>query len=276
MPENKKLPTDLRWCVSTLGCAALDLPQVIALAKPFGINELELRALDDRLDLPVYLEETFGSPAALAAELEQASMQVTVLDTSFKLIGAGEQDRRDFLAFVPWAEALDVPFLRVFDGGQLQTSPDNEALDEASRTVHWWQELRRENGWRVDIAVETHDAFCNAGSCLALEERLAAPCPILWDAHHTFHKAGEPIAETWAALQPFIRHVHFKDSTAAANEVNDYTLAVPGSGRFPVAELIGLIRRDRFRGAVCLEWERKWQPWVPPLEEALAGLIESV
>ncbi|MFP4542201.1 MAG: sugar phosphate isomerase/epimerase family protein, partial [Opitutales bacterium] len=113
-------------------------------------------------------------------------------------------------------------------------------------------------------------------ACLAFEDLLERPCPILWDAHHTFHKAGEAIAETWERIRPFVRHVHFKDSVAEPNEINDYTLALPGEGRFPLAELFHLLRRDGYRGAVCLEWERKWQPWSPPLSAALEGLARTL
>lgn len=270
------LPPGFRWCLSTLGCAELDLSETIALAARYGIGELELRALEDRLDLPAYLAETFGEPARMRDQLAAASIRMTVLDTSLSLIGNDPRAREEFLAFIPWAEALGVPWLRVFDGGKLSDAPDRDSLQEAGETVRWWRDLRRQHGWRTDLAMETHDAFCRAEGCLALQESLPEPIAVLWDAHHTWHKGGEPIEVTWPALKPFIRHIHFKDSVPEANEVNDYTCTVPGEGRFPLDAFFRMIGKDRFDGALCLEWERKWQPQIPDLGSALEGLRRKV
>jgi sugar phosphate isomerase/epimerase len=270
------LPVGTRWCFSTLGCPSLDFDGVCAIATRYGIRELELRALSDRLDLPAYFRETFHTPEALARRVEASGFRISVLDTSLKLIGSKDADRESFLEFLPWAEALGCPWLRVFDGGRFSPAPASAALDEAAETVRWWRALRLKNQWRADIVIETHDAFCAASTCLAFEQRLPSPCPILWDTHHTFHKAGEALDHTWQALRPYVRHIHFKDSLPVANDVTGYSLTLPGAGRFPLAELFALLRRDGYDGAVCLEWERKWQPWLPPLEEALAALTTTL
>ena len=276
MTEEGKLPGNIRWCVSTLGCSEMNLAQAIELAQAFGVREIELRALEDQLDLPTYLEATFETPENLKSILKQKEIEITAFDTSLKLIGNTEETREAFLRFIPWSEALQVPWLRVFDGGKLSTRPSEKDLEAAAQTTRWWQALRRENGWTTNIVMETHDAFCNAESCLAFQSQLETPCPILWDAHHTFHKGGEPINQSWQALKPYIAHIHFKDSVREANKVNDYTLCLPGTGRFPVSELIETVASSDYTGAICLEWERKWQPWVPSLSEALGSLITAL
>jgi len=269
-----ELPTGLRWCLSTLGCPTLDLAAAAALAARFGVPELELRALANRLDLPAWFRETFSTPAAFARHASATGIRITVLDTSLKLVGSTPADRAAFLDFIPWAEALGVPWLRVFDGGHPSATPHPSTLREAAETVRWWQTLRHQNHWRTDIVMETHDAFCHASTCLALQQHLSTPCLILWDAHHTYHKAAEPIATTWDALRPFVRHIHFKDSLPIPNPINDYTLALPGTGCFPIAQLLSLLQRDAYDGALCFEWERQWQPWADPLEDALAALTQ--
>jgi len=272
----RKLPSDFQWCISTLGCSEMDLDAVAELARKFGVGNLELRALEDELDLPAYFERKFGNPQQLSEKLRASNVRISVLDTSLTLIGNTEERQSEFLNFVAWAEAAAVPFLRVFDGGKASSPSNLEQIREGAETIRWWQSLRQQNSWNVDIAMETHDAICSAQACLALEEQLEQPCPILWDAHHTFHKAGEPIGETWSQIHPFVRHIHFKDSTPEANDINDYTLAVPGTGRFPLNELLALLRKDHYKGAICLEWERKWQPWAAPLSEALEALSQTV
>ena len=254
----------------------MNLTQISALAQLFGLKHLELRCLEERLDLPDYLEETFGTPKQLSSVCARSGTIITVLDTSLKLIGNTHKDREEFLKFIPWAEALNVPYLRVFDGGNYIPHTEVSELHEAAKTAQWWQSIRSKNNWNTDIVIETHDAFCNTEFCLAFQSQLDTPCPILWDAHHTFHKAGEALNTTWNSLRHYIRHIHFKDSTTETNAVNDYTLALPGSGRFPIHELIDLIMNSDYAGAVCLEWERKWQPWTPPLKEALESLRDTL
>ena len=271
MSDSQKLPPLFDWGLSSLGCAEMDLASVIELAQRFGVRSLELRALEDVLNLPAYFRRTFGEPAELARWLEGKPIEIKVLDTSLKLVGATDKAKAAFLEFVPWAEALGTPWLRVFDGGKLGSEPDPELIAQATQTIDWWRRERKRRSLRVDIAMETHDGFCAASRCVALQQSLQTPLPIIWDSHHTFHKMDEPIEKTWQALRTFVVHIHFKDSVATPNATNDYTCVPPGEGRFPVAQLFTLLREANFSHTVCLEWERKWQPAIPPLETALAA-----
>lgn len=66
-------------------------------------------------------------------------------------------------------------------------------------------------------------------------------------------------------------------STLGCHEMNlDEMLTLPGTGRFPVTQLIEMLCTDQYSGAICLEWERQWQPWAPPLREALRSLRDSL
>jgi sugar phosphate isomerase/epimerase len=121
--------------------------------------------------------------------------------------------------------------------------------------------------------VETHDAFL-AGPAL---ERLLAAAPaveLLWDAHHTWRKAGEAPAETWRAIRGRTVHVHVKDSVPVPSARHPFTYVRPGEGGFPILELRAVLERDGYGGAVSLEWERQWHPYLPPLEEALQAMTE--
>ncbi len=262
-------------CVSTLGCAELDLDAAIALVRGFGLKQLELRALNNRLDLPVCLAERCGTPARLADHLESAGITIPVLDTSLALDASDPRAREDFLAFVPWAEALGVRYLRVFDGSRLTPTVPDSAIEAAAETVRWWRELRQRHGWLVDIAVETHDLLCTSADVLRLEAQLAEPVPILWDTWHTWFKGGEEISETWDALGDHVVHVHFKDGGRKPILQFPYTYCVPGTGEFPLRQLAALLTPAAYAGSICLEWERRWHPYLPPLEKALAAVVNG-
>ena len=250
--------------ISTLGCAEMNLSKVFALAALHGLDAIEIRALQGTLDLPVHLERHYGTPSALAQRIRSAGGRIAAFSTSLQLAGHTTADREKFLEFIPWAEALGVRWLRVFDGN---CRADTPGAAEAIATMHWWQDLRRQCGWRVDCMVETHDALFDSTQI----NRFMSAVPfasILWDSHHTWKRCGEDPVATWRAIGPHVVHVHVKDSISQPSEHHPFTYVLPGVGEFPMAPLVRILRRE-FAGTMSLEWERLWHPYLPPLETAL-------
>jgi sugar phosphate isomerase/epimerase len=251
---------------STLGCPGLDLAGVFSLARAHGIRAVELRALGGTLELPLYFIGRGDEPAALAAAAAEAGVRIAALGTSLRLIGGTDLDRRKFLEYVPWAEALGVPLLRVFDG---TPSADGADMERAVAAVGWWRALRAERGWRTDIMVETHDSFLGGVAIRRFAE--ASPgTRILWDSHHTWRRGGEDPAQTWREIGPHVAHIHVKDSVGRSVPGLAPTYVLPGTGEFPMASLRSALA-GTFAGPVSLEWERQWHPGLPPLGEALAS-----
>ena len=249
---------------SSLGCPDLSLAETLALAHRHRLPAVELRALGGTIDLPAELGRTGGTPAALAEDLRGQPVRIVAFGTSLKLIGAAPDDREKFIAHVPWAEALGVPRLRVFDGGANLAPAE---LTEATATVRWWRELRARHGWKTDLMVETHDSLFTAekiGRLLAVVPDLA----VLWDTHHTWKKGGEDPLLTWRAIRAHICHVHVKDSISQPGPKHPFTYVLPGAGEFPMGPLREVLQAE-YAGTVSLEWERMWHPVLPPLESAL-------
>jgi sugar phosphate isomerase/epimerase len=253
---------------STLGCGELPLNEVIQLARRHGIAQLELRALGGTVDLPDYFTKTFGTPAELAAKFEAENMRVVALDTSFRVIDAGAEDRKKLLEFIPWAEALGVKWLRAFDGGK---TLDDDASKGAADSLRWWREERSRCGASVDLMIETHDTLFTA----EMLKRFLAAVPegsawFLWDTHHTWKKGGEDPLVTWQAIRSRVVHAHVKDSVNAPGEKTGFRYVLPGEGEFPMAPLRAVLAKE-FGGAVSLEWEKFWMPHLAPLDEVLSA-----
>ena len=250
---------------SSLGCPDFALDEMLTLAAKHGLSGVELRAVGGTVELPAYFAAQFGSPEALAEKLRGSPVRVVALDTSLRLIGGTREEREVLLEFVPWAEALGVPRLRVFDGGK---TADAAELAAAAETVAWWRDRRAAGGWSVDLMVETHDSLVTAatiGRFLAVVRGAA----ILWDAHHTWRKGGEDPLVTWRAIRGSVAHAHVKDSIGVPSARHPFTYVLPGDGEFPMAPLRAALRADKFAGPVSLEWEKMWHPYLPPLDEAL-------
>jgi sugar phosphate isomerase/epimerase len=259
----------IRRALSTLGCPALPLDEVLALAARHRIDAVELRTLEDTTDLPAVFARN-GLDGARRAMRLHPQVQVLALSTSFSLVSPAEADRAALLSFVPWAEALGIPWLRVFDGG---AAADGASASRAAETLGWWRRLRREHGWKVDAMVETHDGlvayesirrFCTEAEGVAL----------LWDAHNTWRKTGiDPVA-LWPLIAGHVVHIHVKDSVSRPSDNLPYTYVLPGDGEFPMGRLADALRRDGYEGAISLEWERQWHPDLPPLEAALQAAAD--
>lgn len=267
--------TDLHWSFSTLGCPELDLGEIVDLARRHQLDQLELRAMEDRVDLPALFRERHGNPAALKAWLAGEGMRINALDTSFKLVGQSGEDREPFLEFVEWAEALEVPYLRIFDGGQSTPQLAVEDRQAIVETLDWWRGLRRQNGWQVDVMVETHDCLCASSAIEAVQEALDEPVAILWDTHHTWKKGGEDPLETWGRIREHVVHTHVKDSISEPSARHPMTYVMLGEGEFNLEGVLKRLQEDGFGGPVSIEWERKWHPYLPPLAEVLATIREK-
>jgi sugar phosphate isomerase/epimerase len=265
-------PTGLAWGISTLGCAELSLPQICELLREFGLHELEIRSVDGRLDLPVWAAATGLTPARAAGLLAQAQIKFRVAGSSFKLVGNDEKSRAEFLAFAHWANAWGARYVRTFGGGTWGQTLTEAEYSEAAEAVAWWQWEKKRRHWRVELLLETHDAFSASAPCCELLARLREPIGLIWDSHHTWRLGGETPRDSWSQLSRWIRHVHVKDSIAKPSARHPFTYVLPGDGETPLGEIVEVLREQQFTGMVSLEWERLWHPYLPPLREALTRL----
>jgi sugar phosphate isomerase/epimerase len=257
--------------ISTLGCPALSLGEALALAGRFKLDAVELRALSGTLDLPALFEKTHGSPEALAEELRAGPVRVHSMDTSLVLGRANDGQRGAFLRFLPWAEALGGLPLRVFDGAAGGLDGRAAALD----TLRWWNDTRAANSWRSNMVIETHDSLLTGAAILDFVHAAPNGTRILWDAHHTWKKGGEPPAATWRVIAGVVSHLHVKDSASQADGNASHAYVLPGEGEFPMHELLTVLDEDGYTGAVTLEWERLWHPGLPSLETALESAART-
>lgn len=253
-----------RRIISTMGCPELSLGDAVALAQRHGLDGIELRSLGGTIDLPAHFAAAYGTPEKLAAQ--KPALPVTALCLSLKLTGATPTDRAAFLQAVPWADALGARWLRVFDAA---AGSGPAGLAEAAASVQWWREQRAKHGWRADIMVETHDSLLTA----AAVERFLEACPgtaIRWDSHHTWKKGGEDPLVTWRAIKAAVVSLDVKDSVSRPSAKHPFTYVLPGEGEFPMAPLRAALAAE-YTGAVSLEWEKLWHPYLPPLDAALAA-----
>jgi sugar phosphate isomerase/epimerase len=255
---------------STLGCGELDLDGVMALAARHGVTQLELRALGGTIQLLAELKK-HGSPEVVAQAVSRAGMRIVSLDTSFRLMGGTAENRNELREFLPWAKALGVSWLRIFDGGR---ALDAASLAGAADVLQWWKDQCQEGPGRTELMIETHDQLFSAETIAQFVEAMPdGTVHLLWDTHHTWKRGNEDPVVTWKAIAPLVVHVHVKDSIRGPDANHPVTYVLPGRGDFPMAPLRSRLAAG-FTGPVSLEWERFWHPELPPLDDALRSAAE--
>ncbi len=253
---------NFKWGFSTLGCPANTLAESVALADEFDFRYLELRAVEDSIQLP----RVFAAPEkrALLVKLAQEG-RIRVFGSSFGL-AAAENDREELEALGRLADEAGVLYLRVFGGFDFREEFREDKTETARRNLDWFRSL----GLRSQLALETHDGFSSAARCRKLFEELGEALPVIWDAHHTCRFAGETFADGWAMLAGHVVDVHVKDSRIDAD--GKLVATVPGEGDLPVGELLELLEEADYTGLVTLEYEKLWHPYLPELRVALEAV----
>ncbi len=233
------------------------------------MSSIEIRALLGSTDLLGLLERQFGSVSLANPSTKLMKVPVSCLGTSARLFDYSRESWSELQRLAPWADALSIPHMRVFDG-----QADGSASDFriAQSFVNWWESLRAAEGWQVDVLIETHSTLLTSETILRLQNRLSQPVNLLWDSHHTWFKGQEEPLLTWRSISDWVRHIHIKDSPAPNPQTGAPEYVLPGQGDFPFEGLLATLVDSEFPGPVSLEWERFWHPELPDIRIALNSL----
>ncbi len=249
---------------STLGCPGASLDHVLELAKGHDVSGLELRAADDEF---THTGLTAAQRRELRTRIEDAGLEILAVSSYVKVCAVEEQPLE---AHLELAADLGARGVRVFPGdpetdtgtGTGSGTPDAPSAGEI-RALDRITTAPKD----VHILLETHDSH-SAG------RRMAAFCALLdtdvpehnakvvWDSAHTW-RLGETPAESFELLKPWLEFVQIKES---ASQQKFRPVAI-GAGDFPIQDLLATLEGTDY--PLSLEWEVKWHPHLPPLEETL-------
>ncbi|WP_030681810.1 sugar phosphate isomerase/epimerase family protein [Streptomyces sp. NRRL B-1347] len=250
----------MRLAFSTLGVPGLPVEDVLRLATTHGYHGVELRAHPEE---PVHPGIGPGERADVVASFKAAGVSVVGVAGYARLADDCADDvvLDEVRGLVELARDLGAPFVRVFPGGG--ESPDADAV--AARRLGVAAEFAADAGVRV--LMETHDSHrtgADAARVLGAVGHLHAGA--LWDLMHTW-LGGEDVADTFAALGPYLGYVQVKDIAGA----DDTTPLALGDGVLPLAECVQLLGRRGWDGWLCWEYEKRWYDDAAPLAGLLGG-----
>jgi sugar phosphate isomerase/epimerase len=261
---------------STLGCPKWNWLQILDFASGHGYAAVELRGLQDTMDLPQRAEFAPTQLATTKAQLAQHELVISCLGSSANMHEMDETKRAAQLdegrRFIDLAQSLGAPYVRVFGNQYVPGVAREEMLAHIARGLRELGDHAQGKG--VTVLIESHGDFTDSPSLQAILERAASPnVALLWDAHHTFVSGKEEPEETVRRLGSYIRHTHLKDSVPAGN---DRRYVLTGTGNVPVKRQVEALTKIGYRGFYSFEWEKRWHPEIEEPEVALAQFATVV
>jgi len=261
---------------STLGCPAWSWKTILDAADVNGYSAVELRGIAGEMDLTKVPELTGTRLAASLADLSALGLVVSDLGASATMHEKDPEARAkqfdEGRRFIDLAHAMGVKYVRMFGDKIPEGEPRADVLARVADGFRRMAEHARPAG--VTVLIESHGDFTKSADLAQILTQVDSPAfALLWDAHHTFAAAGEPPADTWAALGKWVRHTHLKDSRPDGAE-RRYVLI--GAGEVPVQAQVNVLVRGGYTGVFSFEWEKKWQPQIEDPEIAIPHYAKTV
>jgi sugar phosphate isomerase/epimerase len=258
----------MRISFSTLACPNWSVPQIVEIAANCGYDGVELRFVegeDSLWKLPAFTEGL----AETKMLLNDRGLAIPCVDTSCRFHWVEEQERRRWIEegerMSDLAAELHAPGIRVF-GDTIQPQADRAStqawIADSIQTLAEKVEPKE-----VQVWLETHGDFSSSAATKAIITGTKSPnVGVIWDPVNSFIAESEQPRDGAATLGSTIRHVHVKDVTCNSQS---WTYTLPGSGQFPLSELLESLKALQYESFLSFEWEKKWHPELADAEIAL-------
>ncbi|HJR68350.1 MAG TPA: sugar phosphate isomerase/epimerase family protein [Gemmatimonadaceae bacterium] len=255
---------------STLGCPTWSLAQILDFAEKNGFTAIELRGLQDTVDITRHPDLAPARLADVKQQLADRDLTVICLGASARMHDLDAAQLDEAGRYIDLARALGTPYVRVFGDRYVAGEPREATRERIAANLRKLGERASNQG--VTLLIESHGDFTDSPSLLEILQRAASPAvALLWDAHHTFVASGEAPADTVRQLGRWIRHTHLKDSVAAGAG-RRYVLT--GAGAVPVRQQVEALAQTGYRGFYSFEWEKRWHPEIEEPEIAIRHYAE--
>jgi fatty-acyl-CoA synthase len=268
----------MKFAFSTVSAPTWDFPTLVARAKEYGYDGIEIRALTDRSAANPFLSD----PAKIRSLFESAGIEICCLASS---ISMSQDKRKDAAAadelrlYIDTAQKLGCPMVKIFDtqvqpGSVFMPWKGQSRLGAGLAMSNWLTPLADyagENG--VIIAIENALSFRNAKELWMVVDRLNHPSVgIAWDLLNAA-MVGEFPAYSVPTLNSKIVYTQVKDAKLGALGV---TYTKLGEGDAQVRNFVRRLRGVGYEGYVTLEWEKAWLPNLLGPEEILPDSIAKL
>ena len=276
---SSKPAAQLPIAVSTLGCPKWDWNTIVRNTSQWGFAALELRGIQDQMDLPKCPEFSGTRLKGTLRDLSAANLAVSDLGASAQMHEPDAAKRAKYMdearRFIDLAHEMRTPYVRVFPNQFVPGEDKSVTFARISEGLHELGEYARPAN--VTVIVESHGEFRRGVDLIPiLEGAKSKNVAFLWDAHHTCVE-GEKPADTFQQLGKYTRHTHLKDSLPIPGKPKeDRRYVLTGTGDIPVKEIVRVLASNGYKGYYCFEWEKRWHPEIEEPEVAFPHYAKTM
>lgn len=263
----------MKLAFSTLGCPDWELREIVAAARDWGYDGVELRAVGGSLDLLSRAEFAPGQIATTRAYFQD--LEICCVDTSCAFHSPDASERADqvqlALAHADMTAKLGAPLIRVFPD---KIQPGGEREETRDWIVAGLCEIAERMPDDVDVGLETHGDFARAEYASEIVRLANHPqVKLIWDVANSV-AAGDVIQAAARVVEPYLAHVHLRDAKPVAGSEH-WLPVLAGTGRVSFAEALTALRDLNYDGFVSFEWEKYWHPEIEDPEVAMPDFVNA-
>ena len=256
----------MKLAFMSFSCPELSLDEMIAVAKEYGYDGIEPRVSENhKHGIEFGSTESFRKECKQKSEESGISLCCIATSCCFANPETNSEVINDAHKAIDLAGDVGAPCIRVF-GGQIPEGTTREAAIDLM--IKSMQTIANHAAERtVAVCTETHDAWTNPEHLAEVMKRVNHPAIALnWDIMHPVRVAKVTIDEAFQTLKPWIKHVHFHDSTT--NEKGGCVLAPIGTGEVDHRRAVELLKASGYNGFMSGEWIA-WEPYQTHLPREL-------
>jgi sugar phosphate isomerase/epimerase len=263
----------MKFAFSTVSCPAWDFEQIVARAREYGYDGVEIRAFSNESVLTaanVFLSD----PQKVRRQFESAGVEICCLASSIAMTQEKKRDRAladDLRRHIDTAQQIGCSIVKIFD---TQARPGWSRANIGILLADWLLPLADYAGDRgIIIGVENALSFRNAKELWAIVDRMNHPSVgVAWDLFNAA-MVGEGPAYSVPTLNSKIVYTQVKDAKLGPLGA---TLVRIGEGDCKVRDFLRRLRGVGYEGYVTVEWEKAWLPNLAEPEEILPHAIEKL
>lgn len=259
----------MKYAFMSFSCPDLSFDEMIDVAVKYGYDGVEPRiGSGHKHGLEVDSDKYFRDKCRAKAAEENVSICCLASSCKFATPDDRENALNELPRMIDLAADAGCPRIRVFGGGLPEEMERDEAIDQVSEAL--LQLADEAAGKDVTLCMETHDAWCNPHHVREVMEKVNHPgVAVNWDIMHPVRVEGKSMEESYKALAPWIRHVHFHDGQIASD--GKPTLVPIGEGAIDHQAAVNLLKKGGYTEFLSGEWIG-WEPYEKHLPRELARI----
>jgi len=263
----------MKFAFSTVSCPTWDFDTILARAKEYGYDGVEIRGFLNEALLTasnVFLSD----PAKIRSEFTAAGIEIACLASSIAFTGKKKVDAqlaKDLTTYIDTAAAIGSPLVKIFDtqvrAGQTRSS--------AGVALGDWLVPMADYAASKDIVIVIENAlsFRQSKEMWTILDRLTHPnIACCWDVFNAALIGESPLVSV-PTLNNRIAYTQIKDAKFGQLGASYCKL---GQGDVKGDQFITRLRGIGYEGYVTVEWEKAWLPGLAEPVEILPDALKQL